>query len=163
MGCSEAGGPDTEDPLLTARVDGATWTREPDDLLVAWLTPAGYLFVGGNRNDSLGRARDGLGVLVFGFVGPGEYQLTPDTDDEGFFTLYNPATSGATNFFSTSGVLTVTDWDSAGRRVAGRFSFEAREHAGTREVTVTNGAFRVEYDTIGPGGEAITDLSPVGH
>jgi hypothetical protein len=151
--CAETG-PGVEGPLLVlAQVDGASWAPDNGGITFSYLLPDGYLFVGAIRRDSLGRARDGVGVQLKHFAGPGRYPLTSDpVGDTGLYALYDPVTTGATNFFSAppnTGELVITEVDTVTHRIAGRFNFEAQEEGGTRHVSVTRGVFRVEY-SAGP-------------
>jgi hypothetical protein len=155
LACSDGTGPGTEGPLLmSAELDNTAWSLEDGGRTFAYLTPDRYLFVGAIRNDSLGHSRDGIGVQVVGFAGPGHYALTPEpAGDTGLYALYNPSTGGAVNFFSDSaspGELIVSELDTIARRIAGRFSFQAREDNGDQVVLVEEGVFRVEYTTVRP-------------
>ena len=97
-----------------------------------------------------GPNRDAVGFQLVGFTGPGRYPLTPDPQSSiGIYNLYDPDGVGAGGQFSSSpsnpGEVIVTELDTVAHRIAGRFSFEAKEDLGSRIVQIERGLFRVEY------------------
>jgi hypothetical protein len=138
----------------TARLDNTDWTPEKGGYTVSHLTRDGYLLVAAFRRDSLGRARDAMGVKLVSYSGPGRYELAPDpAGNVGIYSRDDPTTGASKNFFSTrahSGELWITDVDTVAHRIAGRVSFEAQEEGGSHLVTISDGVFRIAYDTVRP-------------
>jgi hypothetical protein len=100
------------------------------------------------------RAVDEISVLIRNVGGPGRYSLTSDFDqDYGFYAIFDPVNETFTSFISTEpnvGQLEVTAFDTAARRIAGRFSFEAQQVEGVRRVKIESGVFRISYENAFP-------------
>jgi hypothetical protein len=140
--------------IVAARVDGSTWTPDNGANTEAFLTPEGDFLLRAIRRDTLFRAVDGIAVIVRSVGGPGRYSLTSDFDrDYGLYAIYDPVNATSTTFISTPpnvGQLEVTAIDTAARRVAGRFNFEAQQLEGVQRVKIESGAFRLSYETAFP-------------
>jgi len=150
--CSDPFELGTDGPLLfKATVDGLPWIPDKGANTSAHLTPAGVFVALAVRRDTLLRARDGIGFRVSHLTAPGTYPFASDlSGDWGAYATYDPVNLTDTIFISTppkAGHLEVTEIDTVNHRIAGRFEFEAVQLAGTREVRVTSGVFRLEYDT----------------
>jgi hypothetical protein len=154
LACSETVGPGTDGPLtFAARVDGSAWTLDGANT-EAFLTPEGDFLLRAIRRDTLFRAVDGIAVIITSVGGPGRYSLTSDFDgDYGLYAIYDPVNATSTSFISTPpnvGQLEIIAIDTAARRVAGRFNFEAQQLEGGRRVKIESGVFRVSYETAFP-------------
>lgn len=155
LACSETVGPGTEGPpVFTAQVDGSAWTTDNGANTQAFLTPEGDFLLHAIRHDSLLRAVDEIAVFIRSLGGPGRYSLTSDFDqDYGFYAIHDPVNERFTSFISTApnvGQLEVTAIDTAARRIAGKFSFEAQQLEGVRRVKVESGVFRISYENAFP-------------
>lgn len=154
LACSETVGPGTDGPVtLTARVDGSAWTLDGANM-EAFLTRDGDFLLRAIRRDGLFRAVDGIAVIITSVEGPGRYSLTSDFDqDYGLYAIYDPVNATSTSFISTPpnvGQLEITAIDTAARRIAGRFNFEAQQLEGVRRVKIESGVFRVSYENAFP-------------
>jgi hypothetical protein len=154
IACADPTGPGTDGVLFfRARVDESLWTPDNGANTDAYLTPDGYFLARAIRRDTLFRAIDGMAVIVRHVQGPGRYPLTSDFDrDHGLYGAFDPVNLTDTTFLSApnSGEVEITQIDTAARRIAGRFSFEAQQVDETRRVRISAGVFRVVYQTTLP-------------
>jgi Family of unknown function (DUF6252) len=150
LACSDATGPGTNGALnVSARVDGSTWTPTNGGEVYAVLTPGGFFTLAANRRDALLQYVDGLRLAVIHVSGVGRYPLTGDAG-QGSYVIIDRVTFRDTLFTSTPtnmGELEITGMDTLTHRIAGRFSFQAKEVGGDRSVKVDGGVFRVDYAT----------------
>jgi hypothetical protein len=140
----------TQDPFVSARVNGAAWRANYQvDLAVADLMEQGrYLEVVGLQVNPDGSTQQ-VSVAIPDYPGPGTYTL--GARDSGGFAYYvtrADRTAESVVFFTGPqhvGTITIAEMDTQRRQVSGTFSFRAVEEGGTGTVEVTGGEFRGRY------------------